>query len=46
MKHLDEQKKESFDLQLNAPLEGMGVKAQRWTAEQEAEDFMNLLNGG
>jgi hypothetical protein len=46
VKHLDEQKKESFDLQLNAPLEGMGVKAQRWTAEQEAEDFMNLLNGG
>lgn len=46
MKHLDEKKRGDFDAQLFAPLPGMEAKTQRWTAEQEAEDFIKALNEG
>lgn len=47
MKYLDEKKKEIFDYQLNAPLvDNAAPRRQMWTAEQEADDFMTMLNNG
>ena len=47
VKYLDEKKRETFDYQLNEPLRDTATpRRQMWSADEEAEDFMKMLNNG
>jgi hypothetical protein len=46
VKYLDAAKKEQFDATLNEPLDTTTSRRPRWSAEDEAADFMKTMGGG